>query len=50
MQYKTFNNGVTIPQLGFGVYKVTEDDIVAATSVALESGYRSIDTAQYYNN
>ncbi len=50
MQYKTFNNGVTIPQLGYGVYKVTEDDIVSVTSIALESGYRSIDTAQYYNN
>lgn len=50
MQYKTLNNGVEIPQLGYGVYKIPEHDIVQATLTALESGYRSIDTAQYYQN
>lgn len=50
MQYKTLNNGVEIPQLGYGVYQIPENEIVTATSSALESGYRSIDTAQYYQN
>src|SRR5690625_1210834 len=50
MQYKTLNNGVEIPQLGYGVYKIPEEDIVTATSEALENGYRSLDTAQFYKN
>lgn len=50
MQYVTLNNGVRMPQLGFGVYKIPQDTIVAATKSALGAGYRSIDTAQYYEN
>ena len=50
MQYKTLNNGVEIPQLGYGVYKIPEEDIVTATSEALANGYRSLDTAQFYKN
>src|SRR5690625_4218074 len=50
MLYKTLNNGVEMPQLGFGVYKVDEKDIVESTLKAIESGYRAIDTAQYYHN
>jgi len=46
----TLNDGVTIPQLGFGVFKVSTDDIVPAVSAALEVGYRHIDTAALYGN
>jgi 2,5-diketo-D-gluconate reductase A len=41
----TLNNGVEIPQLGFGVYLVPPEDTAAATRTALEVGYRHIDTA-----
>ncbi|MET9346090.1 aldo/keto reductase [Streptomyces termitum] len=44
------NNGVEIPQLGFGVFQVPDDETTAAVSAALEAGYRSIDTAAVYGN
>lgn len=44
------NNGVTIPQLGFGVFQVPETDTAAVIGHALEAGYRSIDTAAAYQN
>ncbi|WP_116203419.1 aldo/keto reductase [Amycolatopsis circi] len=44
------NNGVDIPQLGFGVFQVPEDQTAAAVTSALEAGYRSIDTAAIYGN
>jgi 2,5-diketo-D-gluconate reductase A len=46
----TLNNGVQIPQLGFGVYQVKPEDTRDATLAALEVGYRHIDTAQMYGN
>ncbi|MFE5595888.1 aldo/keto reductase [Streptomyces sp. NPDC056549] len=46
----TLNNGVEIPQLGFGVFQVPDDETTAAVSAALEAGYRSIDTAAIYGN
>ncbi|WP_031468772.1 aldo/keto reductase [Sciscionella sediminilitoris] len=46
----TLNNGVTMPQLGYGVFQVPEAETVAAVSSALEAGYRSIDTATAYGN
>jgi 2,5-diketo-D-gluconate reductase A len=46
----TLNNGRTIPQFGFGVFQIEPKDTVEATSVALEAGYRHIDTAQMYGN
>ncbi|GAA3182977.1 aldo/keto reductase [Blastococcus jejuensis] len=46
----TLNNGVEIPQLGFGVFQIPPDETVAATRTALEIGYRHIDTAQMYGN
>ena len=50
MQTITLNNGVRIPQLGFGVWQVPDDEAERAVTVALESGYRSIDTAKLYFN
>ena len=44
------NNGVEIPQLGFGVFQVPDDETTAAVGSALEAGYRSIDTAAVYGN
>lgn len=44
------NNGVEMPQLGFGVWQVPDDEAERAVSTALEAGYRSIDTAAAYNN
>jgi len=46
----TLNNGVTMPQLGFGVFQVPDEETTAAVTTALEAGYRSIDTAAAYNN
>ncbi|MGW5287090.1 aldo/keto reductase [Rhodococcus pyridinivorans] len=46
----TLNNGVEIPQLGFGVFQIPEDETTAAVSSALETGYRHIDTAAIYGN
>ncbi|EFL23600.1 aldo/keto reductase family oxidoreductase [Streptomyces himastatinicus ATCC 53653] len=46
----TLNNGVTMPQLGFGVFQVPDQETTAAVSHALEAGYRSIDTAAIYGN
>jgi 2,5-diketo-D-gluconate reductase A len=46
----TLNDGVEIPQLGFGVWQVPPADVKVATQVALEVGYRHIDTAEMYGN
>ncbi|MEV0011426.1 aldo/keto reductase [Streptomyces sp. NPDC047973] len=46
----TLNNGVTIPQLGFGVFQVPDDETTTAVTSALDAGYRSIDTAAVYGN
>jgi 2,5-diketo-D-gluconate reductase A len=46
----TLNNGVKIPQLGFGVFQIDPRDTKQATLTALEAGYRHIDTAEMYNN
>jgi diketogulonate reductase-like aldo/keto reductase len=44
------NNGVEMPQLGYGVWQVPDDEAESAVGVALEAGYRSIDTAAIYGN
>ena len=44
------NNGVSIPQLGFGVFQIDPDETKDATLQAFEVGYRHIDTAQMYGN
>src|SRR5580658_812436 len=46
----TLNNGVEIPQLGFGVFLVQPEATVETLSNAIEIGYRHIDTAQGYRN
>jgi len=44
------NNGVEIPQLGFGVFQITPEETAEAVGRALEIGYRHIDTAEMYGN
>ena len=50
MQYITLNNGVKMPQVGYGVYQVTPEECEQCVSDALSMGYRMIDTAQAYAN
>jgi 2,5-diketo-D-gluconate reductase A len=44
------NNGVEIPQFGFGVFQVPPQDTAATVREAFAAGYRHIDTAQMYRN
>jgi 2,5-diketo-D-gluconate reductase A len=46
----TLNDDNTIPQLGFGVFQVPEEDTAEAVLHALKTGYRLIDTAEAYGN
>ena len=46
----TLNNGVRIPQLGFGVWQIPDDEAQVAVRNALDAGYRHIDTAAIYGN
>ncbi|MFZ2464759.1 MAG: aldo/keto reductase [Caldibacillus thermoamylovorans] len=50
MDYITLNNGLKMPQLGFGVWQVSDEQATPAVKKALEVGYRSIDTAMIYGN
>lgn len=50
MMHVTLSNGVKMPQLGYGVYQVTQDECERCVADALEAGYRHIDTAQSYFN
>jgi 2,5-diketo-D-gluconate reductase A len=44
------NDGTTIPQLGFGVFQIPPPETARAVELALEAGYRHIDTAEMYRN
>ncbi|GAA3006262.1 aldo/keto reductase [Streptosporangium longisporum] len=46
----TLNNGVSMPRLGFGVFQIPPAETAKAVGTALETGYRSIDTAKVYGN
>jgi len=50
MNFVTLNNGLKMPQLGFGVWQVEDDQATAAVAKAIEVGYTSIDTAMIYQN
>lgn len=50
MEYVKLNNGVRMPQIGYGVYQVTKDECERCVLDALDAGYRMIDTAQSYFN
>ena len=50
MRYITLRNGVKMPQLGYGVYQVSQEACEQCVLDAVAAGYRSIDTAQAYGN
>ena len=50
MEYTKLNNGIIMPKLGFGVYQIPKSETKQCVLDALEVGFRSIDTAQGYNN
>ncbi len=50
MEYVKLINGVEMPLLGYGVFRVSPDECERCVSDALKVGYRLIDTAQVYGN
>lgn len=51
MENITLNNGIEMPQLGFGVFQITDERVCKASVLtALKTGYRLIDTAACYGN
>ena len=50
MQTILLNNGIEMPLLGYGLFKVPPQDAERCTREAMEVGYRLIDTAQAYGN
>ena len=50
MQTVKLNNGVEMPQMGYGVYQVSPAECERCVTDALNAGYRMIDTAQAYHN
>ena len=50
MEMMTLNDSNTMPKLGFGTYKCTEQEGIEAVKTALKAGYRLIDTAAKYEN
>ena len=50
MNKVTLNNGVEMPQMGYGVYQVSPAECERCVTDALNAGYRMIDTAQAYHN
>lgn len=43
-------NGIEVPALGFGTFKISNDDVYQIVLKAIDAGYRHIDTAAYYGN
>ena len=50
MEYIRLNNGVEMPVLGYGVFKVNPAECERCVTDAISTGYRLIDTAQFYAN
>ena len=50
MTYVTLNNGLKMPQVGYGVYQVEPAEAERCVLDAISVGYRMIDTAQIYHN
>lgn len=50
MSLLTLNNGIKIPKVGFGVWKVADEEAPKTVSQAFDAGYRLIDTAKIYGN
>lgn len=50
MEYYKLSNGLCLPKVGFGTYKVAGQDGAQGVAQALEAGYRLLDTASFYKN
>lgn len=50
MKYVKLNNGIEMPQMGYGVYQVSSQECERCVTDALSVGYRMVDTAQAYHN
>lgn len=50
MEYVKLNNGILMPQMGYGVFQIAPDACERHVADALSVGYRMIDTAQAYHN
>jgi len=50
MEYKILNNGISMPMVGLGVYNISGRKTQGVVEEAIGVGYRSIDTAAYYDN
>ncbi len=50
MEYLTLNNGVQMPLVGFGTFMLGGETCINSVAVAIENGYRMIDTAEAYGN
>lgn len=50
MEYLILNNGIKMPQIGFGVYQISAKETKQRVLQAINAGYRHIDTANYYGN
>jgi diketogulonate reductase-like aldo/keto reductase len=50
MEYQKMNDGLEIPQMGYGVFMMTSDEVRQHLPEAIEAGYRHIDTANAYYN
>lgn len=50
MKHYKLNNGMELPEIGFGTWKLTKEKAVETVSEALKVGYRLIDTAASYRN
>lgn len=46
----TLNNGITMPALGFGTFKMNGEECAQSVAEAIRCGYRMIDTAEAYKN
>ncbi|MFD1410034.1 aldo/keto reductase [Lapidilactobacillus gannanensis] len=50
MQFEKLSNGVSIPMLGFGTYRIKPSEVADAVAEALADGYRHFDCAHIYGN
>ncbi len=51
MDYFTLNDGIKVPAIGFGTFKIKEEkEMDLAIEAALKAGYRYFDTAKFYDN
>lgn len=47
---RVLNNGVKIPCVGFGTWKISDEEVKEQVLLAMQAGYRHIDTAAFYGN